>query len=203
MRPRRGRYEAVKRASDVVLASVGLVLAAPLLLLIMIAIRIEDPGPALFSQLRTGRHGQRFRMYKFRTMVVDAEARKAELAHLNELPPPDFKITDDPRVTRVGRFLRRTSLDELPQLVNVLKGDMSMVGPRPTSFAVDTYDLWHTARLEVRPGLTGLWQLLGRNETTFDERLRYDIAYVRQVSPGLDARIMIRTVAEVFRGGGV
>jgi lipopolysaccharide/colanic/teichoic acid biosynthesis glycosyltransferase len=203
MTRRQYRYLRVKRAIDVVLVLLALPLVLPVMGVIAIAVRLESPGPALFTQLRTGQHGRRFRMYKFRTMVADAEERKAELAHLNELPWPDFKITNDPRVTRTGRFLRKTSLDELPQLLNVLKGDMSIVGPRPTSFSAQTYDLWHTTRLEVPPGLTGLWQLLGRNESTFDERLRYDIAYVREMSPALDARIVARTFSEVVRGSGV
>lgn len=195
-------YPAAKRAVDVLVVVALLPILAPVFAAIALWVWLESPGPVLFSQYRTGRHGHRFRMYKFRTMVADAEARKAELAHLNELPWPDFKITDDPRVTRAGRFLRKTSLDELPQLLNVLKGDMSLVGPRPTSFSANTYDLWHTERLEVRPGLTGMWQVLGRNDTTFDERLRLDIAYVRQLSPSLDAWIIAQTVREVVRGGG-
>lgn len=196
------RYLKLKRAIDLVLVGLALPIVIPVMLLVALAVRLESPGPVLFTQLRTGQHGRRFRMYKFRTMVADAEERKAELAHLNELPWPDFKIADDPRVTRAGRFLRKTSLDELPQLLNVLKGDMSIVGPRPTSFASDTYDLWHTARLDVPPGLTGLWQLSARNDCTFDERLRYDIEYVRQMSPLLDARIVFKTFGEVVRGGG-
>ena len=127
-------------------------LVAPALLICAIAIRLDSPGPILFTQQRTGQHGIRFGMYKFRTMVRDAEALKASLMHLNIHPPPDFKIIDDPRITRVGRFLRKTSLDELPQAVNVLRGEMSLVGPRPTSFAASTYDLWHTERLEAVPG---------------------------------------------------
>lgn len=196
------RYLKLKRVIDLVLVGLALPIMIPVMVLVALVVRLESPGPVLFTQLRTGQHGRRFRMYKFRTMVADAEERKAELAHLNELPWPDFKITDDPRVTRAGRFLRKTSLDELPQLLNVLKGDMSIVGPRPTSFSSDTYDLWHTARLDVPPGLTGLWQLSARNECTFDERLRYDIAYVRQMSPLLDARIVLKTFGEVARGGG-
>jgi lipopolysaccharide/colanic/teichoic acid biosynthesis glycosyltransferase len=127
---------------------------------------------------------------------------KTALAHLNMLPAPDFKIIDDPRITRVGRFLRRTSLDELPQLLNVIKGDMSLVGPRPTSFTPDTYSLWHTERLEVPPGITGLWQVRGRNATTFDERLRLDIEYMREMSFWLDLKILFLTITSVFRGSG-
>lgn len=195
-------YPSVKRLVDVVSAAAALVVLFPVLAIIAVVIWVESPGTVIFTQYRTGLHGRRFRMYKFRTMVADAEERKAELAHLNELPWPDFKITDDPRITTIGRFLRKTSLDELPQLVNVLLGQMSLIGPRPTSFAANTYDLWHTERLEVRPGLTGLWQVSGRNETTFDERLRMDIEYVRGVSPQTDLRILGRTLGEIVRGGG-
>ena len=141
-------------------------------------------------------------MYKFRTMVKNAEELKAKYAHLNELSWPDFKITNDPRVTRVGGFLRKTSLDELPQLFNVLKGDMSLVGPRPTSFDVSTYSLWHTERLEVLPGITGLWQISGRSNLDFEERLRLDVEYIEKRSLALDIRILIGTVSAVFRREG-
>lgn len=196
------RYERTKRWFDIVAVTLVSPLVVPVAAAVAVAIRIDSPGPVMFTQDRTGQDGRRFRMYKFRTMVVDAEERKAELQHLNELPWPDFKITDDPRVTRVGRFLRASSLDELPQLINVLKGDMSLVGPRPTSFAADTYDLWHTVRLEVRPGLTGLWQIEARHSSSFDERLRLDVAYVRTRTIINDVRILMRTVlAVVYRKG--
>jgi lipopolysaccharide/colanic/teichoic acid biosynthesis glycosyltransferase len=133
-------------------------------------------------------------MFKFRTMVPDAEELKKELAHLNELQWPDFKITNDPRITRMGRFLRKSSLDELPQLLNVLRGEMSLVGPRPTSFSAQTYDLWQTERLDVLPGLTGLWQIIGRGSMEFDERVRLDIAYIERRSLSLDIQILFRTV---------
>jgi len=134
--------------------------------------------------------------------VRNAEELKASLQHLNILPPPDFKIIDDPRITRVGKFLRKTSLDELPQLWNVLRGEMSFVGPRPTSFAATTYDTWHTERLEVTPGITGLWQIKGRNQMTFDERLRLDIEYVRRMSFRLDLKIITLTAAAVVTRSG-
>jgi lipopolysaccharide/colanic/teichoic acid biosynthesis glycosyltransferase len=196
------RYDAIKRSFDILAVLLSLPVVLPVLAVVAVAVRLDSPGPVLFRQARTGLHGRRFPMLKFRTMVVDAEERKAELAHLNELPWPDFKITNDPRITRVGGFLRKTSLDELPQLLNVLRGDMSIVGPRPTSFSANTYDLWHTARLEVRPGLTGLWQVAARNDVDFDERLRLDIAYVRAMSPAMDARIIARTFLSVLRGSG-
>ena len=202
MTPRR-RYLIAKRGLDIVLGSLLLLLALPVLLLCALAVRIDSPGPALFGQLRTGRDGRRFRMYKFRTMLENAEELKASLAHLNILPPPDFKIPNDPRITRVGRFLRATSLDELPQLVNVVRGDMSLVGPRPTSFAPSTYKLWHTHRLDVPPGLTGLWQVEGRAAMSFDERLRLDVTYIRHASLLYDLRLLLRTAGAVVRRSGV
>jgi lipopolysaccharide/colanic/teichoic acid biosynthesis glycosyltransferase len=181
-------------------------LAAPLILLVMaitaVVIWIDDPGPISFRQMRTGKGGQRFAMYKFRTMVTNAEELKDQYAHLNELTWPDFKITDDPRVTRVGRILRKTSLDELPQFINVIKGDMSLVGPRPTSFDVSTYSLWHTERLEVLPGITGLWQVGGRSDVDFDERLRLDIEYIERQNLWLDIQILFHTVAAIFTQRG-
>jgi lipopolysaccharide/colanic/teichoic acid biosynthesis glycosyltransferase len=195
-------YSAAKRLVDIVVSLLSLPVVIPILILCAIAIRIDSPGKPFFSQLRTGRGGHRFRMFKVRTMVHNAAELKEKYAHLNELSWPDFKITNDPRVTRVGRFLRKTSLDELPQVFNVLLGDMSLVGPRPTSFAADTYSLWHTARLEVKPGLTGLWQISGRYQLDFDERLRLDIAYIRHRCLALDLYILFRTVGAVFSGRG-
>jgi lipopolysaccharide/colanic/teichoic acid biosynthesis glycosyltransferase len=191
-----------KRAFDVAISLAVMPLVLPVLLLTALAVRVDSPGPILFRQQRTGRHGSRFAMYKFRTMVRDAEAMKASLAHLNVLPPPDFKIPNDPRITRVGKFLRKTSLDEVPQIFNVLRGEMSLVGPRPTSFAASTYAQWHTVRLEVRPGITGLWQVKGRNESTFDERLRMDIDYIRNRSMVTDIRIFLMTFLSVVRRSG-
>jgi lipopolysaccharide/colanic/teichoic acid biosynthesis glycosyltransferase len=191
-----------KRVLDLALTLAALPIVIPIGLVCAAAIWIDSPGPLIFTQQRAGRDGRVFRMYKFRTMVPNAAALKASLAHLNVLPPPDFKIPHDPRITRVGRFLRRTSLDELPQLINVIRGEMSLVGPRPTSFLSDTYALWHTERLEVKPGMTGLWQVEGRGSSTFDERLRLDIAYLRNMSLPTDLRIIARTVAEILRRSG-
>jgi lipopolysaccharide/colanic/teichoic acid biosynthesis glycosyltransferase len=202
LRPPAHSYLAVKRVIDVVVCLALLAIAVPALGLCALMIAIDSPGPVLFKQARTGRDGRRFRMLKLRTMVADAEELKATLAHLNVLPPPDFKIPDDPRITRVGRFLRATSLDELPQLFNVLRGDMSLVGPRPTSFSPDTYELWHTHRLDVPPGITGLWQIEGRNVTTFDERLRLDVQYIRRRSLLFDLQLLGRTVLVVLRRSG-
>jgi lipopolysaccharide/colanic/teichoic acid biosynthesis glycosyltransferase len=141
-------------------------------------------------------------MFKLRTMVKNAAELKAKYMHLNEHTYPDFKITNDPRMTRVGRILRKTSLDELPQLLNVLKGDMTLVGPRPTSFGAETYRLWHTARLEVKPGLTGLWQVSGRSDLDFDDRLRLDVAYIRHRCLWLDVQILLRTATAVISTRG-
>ena len=198
----RDDYRRWKRIFDVVVSVVLLPPALVIMALCALLIWITDPGPVLFSQPRTGKGGRRFRMYKFRTMVTNAEALKKKYAHLNELTWPDFKITHDPRITRVGRFLRKTSLDELPQLFNVLKGEMSLVGPRPTSFDVTTYDLWHTERLEVLPGITGLWQISGRSDIDFDGRLRLDLEYIERQSLWLDVQILIRTVAVIFSRRG-
>lgn len=195
-------YLMAKRAFDLGVCVVLLPLIVVVAVACIIAIRLDSPGPIVFKQVRTGRDGRRFGMYKFRTMVANAEELKPTLQHLSIVPAPDFKIIDDPRVTRVGRFLRKTSLDELPQLLNCVRGEMSLVGPRPTSFAPSTYDLWHTERLEVLPGLTGLWQIMGRNAATFDERLRLDIAYIDRMSFRLDLWILLQTALAVVRRSG-
>lgn len=196
------RAGGIKRAMDLGITLAVMPLLLPILGIVALAVRLDSPGPILFCQQRTGRHGVRFGMFKFRTMVENAEELKASLAHLNILPPPDFKIIDDPRITRVGKVLRATSLDELPQVFNVLRGEMSLVGPRPTSFAASTYQLWHAERLEVVPGITGLWQVYGRNESTFDERLRLDVEYIQNQSAWLDLKIMFWTVGSVVRRSG-
>lgn len=201
--PSAGTYMGTKRAFDVAFCLAILPFVAVVAALCAVAIKLDSPGPVLYSQLRIGRDGRAFRMWKFRTMVRNAEELKASLAHLNVLPPPDFKIPDDPRVTRTGKLLRKTSLDELPQFLNVLKGEMSLVGPRPAENGMDTYRLWYGERLEVPPGITGIWQLEGRHTTTFDERLRYDLEYIRSMSLWLDIKLIARTVAVVFKGTGV
>lgn len=196
-------YLLAKRAIDLTLVLITLPLWLPLNAIIALVIRFTSPGaPVIFKQLRTGKGGRRFEMYKFRTMVPNAEELKSKYAYLNELKWPDFKITNDPRITPIGRFLRKTSLDELPQLFNVLRGEMSLVGPRPTSFGPETYKLWHTSRLDVMPGLTGLWQIIGRAQLEFDDRLRLDIAYIERASLWLDFNILIRTVLAVFESRG-
>jgi lipopolysaccharide/colanic/teichoic acid biosynthesis glycosyltransferase len=196
-------YARLKRCVDLALCVIALPLLLPIFLVCALLIKIESPGAqALFTQYRTGKNGARFRIYKFRTMVPNAEELKLQLAHLNELQWPDFKITNDPRVTRVGRFLRKTSLDELPQLINVIKGEMSLVGPRPTSFAAETYQLWQTERLDVIPGLTGLWQVYGRGQNEFDERLRLDILYIQHRCLMMDIEIMLRTFGAIVTQRG-
>lgn len=195
-------YYLGKRIFDIALSLLVLPTFSLVMIVCALAVWLDDPGPIIFKQQRTGKGGKRFGMYKFRTMVVDAEEQKERYRRLNHLRWPDFKISNDPRITRVGRILRKTSLDELPQLVNVLKGEMSLVGPRPTSFDVRTYSLWHTERLEVLPGITGLWQVSGRSDVDFDERLRLDVEYIEQQSLWMDFRILFRTVAVVFRQKG-
>jgi len=196
----------IKRGMDVVGAVVGLVVGAPFLALTALAIRIGSPGPVLFCQTRVGAGGRLFRMYKFRSMREGSEAElehSRELRRLNEVDGPLFKIRDDPRLTRVGRFLRRTSLDELPQLWNVLRGEMSLVGPRPPiPVEVGHYVEWHKRRLEVRPGMTGLWQVSGRSLLSFDEMVLLDIYYIENWSLWLDLKILLRTIPQVLFGGG-
>jgi lipopolysaccharide/colanic/teichoic acid biosynthesis glycosyltransferase len=198
----RRNYQIAKRIFDISLCLLVLPIVLPLVLICAALIWLDNPGPVFFKQMRTGKGGRRFPMYKFRTMVTNAEELKVKYAHLNELTWPDFKITNDPRNTRIGRILRKTSLDELPQIINVLKGNMSLVGPRPTSFDSSTYSLWHTERLEVMPGITGLWQISGRSNLDFDQRLRLDIEYIEQQSLLLDIQILFRTVTAVFSREG-
>jgi exopolysaccharide biosynthesis polyprenyl glycosylphosphotransferase len=192
-----------KRALDVLLAGGGLVLLAPLWALIALAIKLDSPGPVLFRQQRVGRDESRFDVLKFRSMRADADQIVHELLAQNEATGPLFKMKNDPRLTRVGRRLRRWSLDEWPQLVNVLRGDMSLVGPRPPlPREVEQYEAWHRRRLEASPGLTGLWQVSGRSELGFDEMVMLDLYYIENWSLGLDVRILLRTIPAVFRGRG-
>jgi exopolysaccharide biosynthesis polyprenyl glycosylphosphotransferase len=193
----------VKRLIDVTIAAVGLLLGAPLFGLIALAIRLDSPGPVIFRQTRVGLRGRLFEMYKFRSMHVGAEEQQDMLADLNEADGPIFKIRDDPRLTRVGRILRRLSLDELPQLVNVLRGEMSLVGPRPPIPAeVEKYQEWHKKRLEAPPGMTGLWQVSGRSRLSFDEMVLLDIYYLENWSLWLDFKILMRTIPKVLLGEG-
>jgi lipopolysaccharide/colanic/teichoic acid biosynthesis glycosyltransferase len=201
--PQKRTYLRAKRGWDIALVLLASPLWLPLIGLIALSLKISSPNdPVLFIQPRTGKGGCRFNMFKFRTMVVNAEEVKQTLDHLNVLKWPDFKIPDDPRITRIGRFLRKTSLDELPQLINILKGEMSLVGPRPTSFSPETYALWHTERLDVTPGLTGLWQISDRGVSEFDQRLRLDIAYIERQCFRLDFDILLQTIGAVFQERG-
>ncbi len=195
--------QVVKRALDFVLAGLALVVSSPLLLVVAMLIRLDSPGPALFKQRRVGQGGRLFDIYKFRSMRVGAEEEQALLKDHNESSGPLFKMRADPRVTGLGRFLRRSSIDELPQFINVLRGEMSVVGPRPGRPAeVAEYQPWHRQRLEVPPGITGLWQVSGRSELTFDEMCLLDIYYIENWSLGLDLSLMLRTVPRVFLAEG-
>lgn len=198
-----GRKYAAKRAFDLVVASLALVLLSPVFLLIAMLVRRDSSGPAIFSQERVGLNGERFRMLKFRSMVVDAEAQLPTLLDSSDGNGVLFKMRTDPRVTRIGAFLRRYSLDELPQLVNVLKGDMSLVGPRPPLAAeVERYDDWARRRLLVRPGITGLWQTQGRSDLSWDDSVRLDLYYVENWSLTGDVIILYRTARAVMRAQG-
>jgi exopolysaccharide biosynthesis polyprenyl glycosylphosphotransferase len=200
----RGAAMLVKRALDVSVSLVLLVVLAPLAAVVMLAIKRTSPGPAHFVQKRLGLNKRAFNLYKFRTMGADAEEKQAELEELNEVRGPVFKIKDDPRITRVGRFLRKTSLDELPQLFNVLKDDMSLVGPRPLPVRdYEGFDEdWHRRRFSVRPGITCLWQVGGRSDTSFDRWMELDMEYIDNWSLGLDLRILAQTIPAVIRGSG-
>ena len=194
----------IKRLLDIVVCMAGLTLLAPLLAATALAIKLTSTGPVFFSQIRLGLNKKTFRMFKFRTMVSNAAELQTELEHLNETDGPAFKISEDPRITRVGRWLRRTSIDELPQLFNVLIGDMSLVGPRPLpvrdyeGFSVD----WHRRRFSVRPGISGLWQVAGRSNLPFDEWMALDLKYISEWSLALDLKVLLKTVPAVLRGTG-
>jgi exopolysaccharide biosynthesis polyprenyl glycosylphosphotransferase len=199
--PEFGLY--LKRALDIVFSAMVLVLFAPLLLLIAVVIKLDSHGPVLYASERIGKKGRVFRCFKFRTMVQDAETRLAEVLHMNERDGVLFKVTNDPRITRVGRFLRKYSLDELPQFINVLIGDMSVVGPRPPiASEVREYKLSHLRRLDVKPGITGLWQVQGRQDPSFDSYVSLDVTYIENWSIWLDFKIIMRTVGVVLAGTG-
>jgi exopolysaccharide biosynthesis polyprenyl glycosylphosphotransferase len=193
-----------KRFLDIVISLGALILLAPLLLIAAALIRLTSRGPALFVQKRLGLNKRIIGVYKFRTMVRDAEKKQAELEHLNEVSGPVFKIKNDPRITPIGRFLRKTSIDELPQLFNVLKGDMSLVGPRPLpvrdyqGFNKD----WQRRRFSIRPGITCLWQINGRSTVQFDRWMELDMEYIDRWSVWLDMQILIRTIPAVLKGSG-
>jgi exopolysaccharide biosynthesis polyprenyl glycosylphosphotransferase len=193
----------MKRALDIFGSFLGLVLLAPLLAAVAIWIKRDSEGPVIFKQVRVGRDGELFECWKFRSMYADAEERRAELEHLNEGPGLLFKLADDPRVTKVGKTLRRYSIDELPQLWNGLRGEMSLVGPRPAlPSEVEQYDDWVRNRLKVKPGMSGLWQVSGRTETSFSDYIRYDLFYIQNWSLSLDLWILWRTLRAVFTAEG-
>jgi exopolysaccharide biosynthesis polyprenyl glycosylphosphotransferase len=193
----------LKRALDITLSSIALLLLSPVMLALAIAIRVDSEGPIFYRAHRIGRKGRTFSCYKFRTMVANADKLREQFAHMNERDSVLFKIANDPRITRVGRFLRKYSLDELPQFYNVLRGDMSLVGPRPPiAHEVEQYDLSHLSRLNVLPGITGLWQVEARQDPSFDSYISLDTAYVENWSLWLDMKILARTISVVFAGTG-
>jgi len=196
-------YRFLKRLIDIT----AVLVAAPLVIVVValagLAIKVESPkGSVLHRQARTGYGATRFTLFKLRTMVPNAEEKKAELRHLNERTWPDFKISNDPRVLRCGRFFRAAGIDELPQLWNVLRGDMTLVGPRPTTLAPDSYKQWQLTRFAARPGLTGLWQISARHDPSFVKRVRLDLAYVKRRCLLFDLEILARTVLVTVRGEG-
>lgn len=196
-------YRTIKRTFDILMSALALVvLAIPLAVIALLIKRDDRHAPIFFRQRRTGLGGKSVHILKFRTMVKNADELKEQLREHSLVPWPDFRMNDDPRVTRLGRFLRKTSLDELPQFINVLKGDMSLVGPRPTSFDYSTYDLWQTGRLDFRPGLTGPWQVWGRDSMNFEERCRLEISFFRKPSLLAELRILFATIPAVFRRTG-
>jgi len=194
---------ALKRVLDVVVASVGLILAAPLLALAAVWIRLDSRGPVLYSALRVGKKGKKFHCYKLRTMVVGADAQKEKLRGENERNGPCFKMENDPRMTRCGRWLRKYSIDELPQFVNVVKGEMSLVGPRPHPVDdYERYDLEHLRRLDVKPGVTGPWQVKARQDPSFDKAMLLDLDYIENWSLRMDLRILLKTIPVILRANG-
>ena len=192
-------YSISKRSLDFIASLVGLILLSPLLAIVAILIKLESEGPIIFSQKRIGLNGKEFKMYKFRSMVQNAEELKEKLRKQNEMSGPMFKMKNDPRVTKVGRLIRKTSIDELPQLINVLKGDMSLVGPRPSlPKEVKEFESWMTRRLDVKPGLTCYWQVSGRNNIDFEDWMKLDIKYVEERSFLLDLKLILKTVFVLF-----
>lgn len=197
------RYEKIKRFFDICLSTAALVVLSPLLLVIAILIYLEDKGPVIYSQTRIGKDGRAFKLYKFRSMCVDADEKLKDLQELNERDGPVFKIKNDPRVTKVGKFIRKTCIDELPQLVNIIKGDMSIVGPRPPlPNEVEQYNSYQKQRLLVVPGLTCYWQIQKGEETTFDEWVELDLKYIKERSILLDFRLILLTFKVILSGKG-
>lgn len=192
-------YEIFKRIIDIIGAGLGLILLSPIIAIVACAVKVTSKGPIFFSQKRVGKNGELFEMYKFRSMVVNAEELKENLEDQNEMSGPMFKIKDDPRVTKVGKFIRKTSIDELPQLWNILKGDMSLVGPRPSlPKEVEQFDNWMFKRLSVRPGLTCYWQVSGRNNIDFEDWMKLDVKYVDERNFWIDIKLIFKTIFVLF-----
>lgn len=192
-------YSFSKRLLDIFLSLIGLIIASPFMLIVAILIKLESKGPIIFAQKRVGLYGKEFNMLKFRSMVQNAEELKEKLQKQNEMSGPMFKMKEDPRVTKVGRFIRKTSIDELPQLINVLKGEMSLVGPRPSlPKEVANFEDWMLERLNVKPGLTCYWQVSGRNNIDFEDWMKLDIKYVKERSLGLDIKLIFKTFFVLF-----
>ncbi len=192
-------YEIFKRIIDIIGAGLGLILLSPIIAIVACAVKVTSKGPIFFSQKRVGKNGELFEMYKFRSMVVNAEELKENLEDQNEMSGPMFKIKDDPRVTKVGKFIRKTSIDELPQLWNILKGDMSLVGPRPSlPKEVEQFDNWMFKRLSVRPGLTCYWQVSGRNNIDFEDWMKLDVKYVEERNIWIDIKLIFKTIFVLF-----
>lgn len=192
-------YNAIKRFIDILLSLLGLIIVSPIMLIVAILIKLESAGPIIFSQKRVGLNGKEFNMLKFRSMVQNAEELKEKLQKQNEMSGPMFKMKEDPRVTKVGRFIRKTSIDELPQLINILKGEMSLVGPRPSlPKEVAKFEPWMLERLKVKPGLTCYWQVSGRNNIDFEDWMRLDIKYVKDRNLGLDIKLIFKTFFVLF-----
>lgn len=196
-------YLAIKRLIDIVVSGLGLILLSPFFLVIAVIIKMTSEGPVFFKQTRCGLHGRKFTIYKFRTMVVDAEKKLEELMKFNEREGPVFKMKNDPRITPIGRFLRKTSLDELPQLINVLKGDMSLVGPRPPlPSEVEKYERWQRRRLSLKPGITCIHEVIARGDKDFERWMKLDLEYIDNWSLSLDMRILTKTFFAVIKGTG-
>lgn len=197
---RRGMgYFLIKRLIDIIGSLVGLILLSPLLLILCVAIKLDSKGPIIFAQKRIGKNGVPFYMYKFRSMIVDAEERLGALKEKNEMSGPMFKIKDDPRITKVGKFIRKTSMDELPQLLNILKGEMTFVGPRPNlPKEVENFDDWMKIKLIAKPGLTCYWQVMGRNDVDFEDWMRLDLKYVQDRNTWLDIKLIFKTFKVLF-----
>lgn len=192
-------YNFVKRFIDIFCSGLGIILLSPVFIIVGTIIKLDSKGPVIFSQKRVGKDGKEFKMYKFRSMVVNAEELKKKLMHQNEMSGPMFKMKDDPRITKIGKFIRKTSIDELPQLINVLKGEMSLVGPRPSlPKEVAEFEPWMMRRLDVKPGLTCYWQVSGRNNIDFDDWMKLDLKYVEDRSIKLDIKLIFKTFFVLF-----